>query len=160
MRPRTLQHRPDASMKLNVTPLIDVVMVLIVFFLIVGKLAADRSAFVKLPMTSAGDPSVVRGVTVALLPPREGPAGVPEILVEGQPVPLEQLGEALKLRLPELAGGQQQTPVFLRADRSLPYGMVRPVIAACRNAGITSLRLVSGRGEAPGSGAPGSGRTP
>jgi biopolymer transport protein ExbD len=152
MRVRTFQPRSEASIKLNVTPLIDVVMVLIVFFLIVGKLAADRSAFVKLPVTSAGDPSVVRGVTVALLPSAEGSAGVPEILVDGQTVPLEQLGEALNLRLPELAGGTQQTPVLLRADRGLPYGMVKPVIAACRGVGITSLRLVSGRGEASGSG--------
>ena len=47
MRFRTFHHAP-ASGKINVTPLIDVVMVLIVFYLIVGKLAADRKAPVQL----------------------------------------------------------------------------------------------------------------
>ena len=42
--------RPDGSAgHLNVTPLIDIVMVLIIFFLLVGQLAMDRKGAVDLP---------------------------------------------------------------------------------------------------------------
>ena len=43
-------HQPAG--KFNVTPLIDVVMVLIIFYLIVGKLAAERQGHVKLPASN------------------------------------------------------------------------------------------------------------
>jgi len=52
MRFRVHQHPPTA--KINVTPLIDVVMVLIIFYLIVGKLAAERQGHVQLPSSAVG----------------------------------------------------------------------------------------------------------
>ena len=48
MRVRIFHHQSPVD-KINVTPLIDVVMVLIVFYLIVGKLATDSAARVELP---------------------------------------------------------------------------------------------------------------
>ena len=53
MKFRSLQHHAPTG-KINVTPLIDVVMVLIVFYLIVGQLAADRRARVDLPASVIG----------------------------------------------------------------------------------------------------------
>ena len=64
--------------EINVTPLIDVVMCLIIFFLIVGKLAQDGQVGVRLPESGVGRPSEpAEGefVTVAVRPLSAGGAG-------------------------------------------------------------------------------------
>jgi biopolymer transport protein ExbD len=140
MRIRPLHHTPTAA-KINVTPLIDVVMVLIIFYLIVGKLAADRQTRVDLPGSATGagpeaDKPVI--VTIAMSQPGQDPT----VLVDGNEVPQDGLVNVLRARL---AGESGQPIVQVRADRKLPYGSVAPVVRACREAGLTSLRLVTER---------------
>lgn len=139
MRPRvTHPHQPAA--KINVTPLIDVVMVLIVFYLIVGNLAQQRLLPVNLPKAGAGvseeaAPTLV--ITVA-----QGPAGA-RFVVEDAEIAAADLVQLLKARLPDPGAAS----VHIRADRALPYEQVAPVIAACREAGLASVKLVAQRAE-------------
>ena len=59
--------RPDGSAgHLNVTPLIDIVMVLIIFFLLVGQLAMDRKGAVDLPEAASGEPATVEHAPIAV----------------------------------------------------------------------------------------------
>ncbi len=139
MRLRTL-HLPAPAGKLNVTPLIDVVMVLIVFYLMVGKLANDQSR-VQLPTASGAQAQAEKGLILNLS--LDESAGQARLSMEGADIPLDGLVETLRARLPELQRGVQQTPVSLRADRRLEYSSVAPVISACRDAGLVSLRLVT-----------------
>lgn len=127
-------HHPPAG-KINVTPLIDVVMCLIVFYLIVGQLAQNNNAKVKLPVSSQGivepDPA---GLTITIVP---GEDGVPTSFVGGAPVRLEQLRELLM--------ASKEKEVTIRADRSLSFEPVSKVLAVCRDAGRTSVRLAAAR---------------
>ena len=52
----------------NVTPLIDVVMVMIIFFLIVGKLATDADARLRLPQSGIGTTTQQPGRTITVTP--------------------------------------------------------------------------------------------
>lgn len=135
-----LRHHAPAIGKINVTPLIDVVMVLIVFYLIVGKMASDRAAGVKLPGSTVGLTTDAAGLVISVLP---SPTGKPDVLVDGSPVAPDALASAITARL----GGASPSsvPVQVRADRRLPYGELAPVIDACRKAGLTSLKLVTQR---------------
>jgi biopolymer transport protein ExbD len=130
--------------------MIDVIMVLIIFYLIVGKLAVDQSARVQLPAAFAGAAETQRGLTLAMLPESDAANAQTLILLEGQQVTLATLADALRIRMPELASGKQLTPLHLRADKRLTYGAVQPVIEACRAAGITSVKLVASRDAALG----------
>jgi biopolymer transport protein ExbD len=145
----SFQHRARSSQsevgKVNVTPMIDVIMVLIIFYLIVGKLAVDQSARVQLPAAFAGMSETQRGITLAILPETDAPGAAPILLLEGQPIALASLADALRIRMPELASGKQTAPLHLRADKRLTYGAVQPVIDACRTAGVTSIKLVASR---------------
>lgn len=143
MRLRIL-HQPHSSAgKINVTPLIDVVMVLIVFYLIVGRLASERLARVELPRTNTGEPASVTGVVIAVTRPTE-PGSPVAVVLDGREVSIPALALALQARMPELARNEgQQQRVQLRADRHLLYESIAPVIAACREAGIARLELVS-----------------
>jgi biopolymer transport protein ExbD len=140
MRLRHIHHHSTAG-KINVTPLIDVVMVLIVFYLIVGKLASDRAAPVQLPRLEGGAQAPERGVIVSVM--LEG--GAPVVLVDGARVERAQLAGAILAKLP----GGEVPPISLRADRRLTYDQVRPVIDACRRAGVPAVKLVTTRAGAP-----------
>ncbi|MEY3230599.1 MAG: hypothetical protein RL689_688 [Planctomycetota bacterium] len=144
MKFRSLQHHAPTG-KINVTPLIDVVMVLIVFYLIVGQLAADRRARVDLPASAIGvqeDATPSRRPIVITLA-AQGEATV--IDVDGAPV-------ANPAALATLLKGLDATnrPVQVRADRGLEYGSVAPLLDACREAGVASVKLATRRAAGEG----------
>lgn len=134
MRSRRFHHG-DSSVKVNVTPMIDVVMCLIIFFLIVGTLASDRAAALDLPLARsgrdpAGDPLVINVL---------GVDDQVQIVIEGIEVGLvgaEAAARASVVRAPE-------APIVVRAERTLSMASVRPVLEACRRAGASGVRLAT-----------------
>lgn len=121
---------------INVTPLIDVVMCLIIFYLLVGQLATARNMPMRLPTANAGlsqiEPSVL---TIELEP------DVDRVRVAGVPMAVADLQAALSAQVSQTPG----LAVQLRADRDAPYERLRPVLDACRNAGLSTLRLAATR---------------
>ncbi len=135
MRDRRL-HAASPVGKINVTPLIDVVMCLIIFYLLVGRLAYDRAAQVQLPRSMIGAESPKsEGLIINIA--MEGDATA-QILVDGRPVELEGLAAMLEAQ-------PKSGAVQIRADRRLPYGSISPVVDACRKAGLQSVRLTAAR---------------
>lgn len=143
----------------NVTPLIDVVMCLIVFFLIVGKLAADASS-VRLPGSEVGRTgkaaaavivSVARGDLPGSTSPRSWGGVSARVFVDGQPIAGEsELAAAIRERAAILLGAAptgdlSAAPVHVRADRDLPFAAVEPVLRAAAKAGIPGVRLATER---------------
>lgn len=141
----------SAGGKINVTPLIDVVMCLIVFYLIVAKLAADRQLPVDLPEARQGiaDESQ-RPIIISVGP---GPTGV-LIEVQGKEILGDDASRLafVRIAVESLTAERPIAPVHLRADRALEYAQVRPVVEACRQAGVKSLLLVASRDDGPRSG--------
>jgi len=148
---------------INVTPLIDVVMCLIIFFLIVGKLASDASA-VRLPGSAVGRVPGEDGgrrplvISMALAsapgatPPVSWGGVMARVFVDGQSV--SGPGELEGLLRERLGGSPAATepgampaqrPVHLRADRDLPWDAVQPVLQACSKAGVLGVRLATER---------------
>lgn len=159
MRRRTIQPPGSALEAINVTPMIDVVMCLIIFFLIVGKLSSDRGVLVPLPQSIRGteetSPTVLV-VTIARLagsPPEIADAaagwkafGV-TVQADGQPMADAKALESLvRGRLAEAPG----LSIQVRGDRALPYGAVEPVLRACGQAGAKSVRFAAERDPAGG----------
>jgi biopolymer transport protein ExbD len=134
---RRLLHAPHPFGDVNVTPLIDVVMCMIIFFLIVGKLVADQRAQLRLPETRSGSARAAQDVLVINVLASEG--GEARVVVDNTPVETWALGDLVRARLAD----KPTTVVQLRASRELAYGAVRPIIDACRDAGVPSLRLAA-----------------
>jgi biopolymer transport protein ExbD len=139
MRLRSHNSRP-APHPINVTPMIDVVMCLIVFYLIVGKLAADQRSNIRLPQSHTGTAEKVQDAIVVNMVP--GPdAGIPRIVIDAADVPLDRLEATLHDRLAR----RPDSVVELRGSRDLAFGPVARVIRACKNAGVQSVRLAAER---------------
>jgi biopolymer transport protein ExbD len=119
---------------INVTPMIDVVMCLIIFFLLVGRLVLDRRGEIDLPQTRSGES--IREISDPLIITVEA-AG--ELRLDGRPMSVSALTDQLAL---DLALSPERR-VRLRADRDAAYAVVRPVIHACREAGAHAIELAA-----------------
>lgn len=123
---------PQPMSDINVTPLVDVMLVLVVIFIITAPLLAS-SIRLDLPSTEAAKPGEVpKFVTVAL--EKTGQAYFNDL-----PVTAPQLAE----KLAEAAKQNPDTEVQLRADEAVPYGRVVEVMGAAQTAGLNRIGFVA-----------------
>ena len=137
MRRRTLQQTHPTG-RINVTPMIDVVMCLIVFYLIVGKLVAEQRSDVYLPPSQTGQTAKTQDLLIInVLSRGRAPDRPAPIEIEGDPVVPSLLADVIRERLAE----KPRAVIQIRADRDLPYADVMPVVQACRDAGVRTIRV-------------------
>ncbi|MCX7836232.1 MAG: biopolymer transporter ExbD [bacterium] len=121
--------RPLAE--INVTPLVDVVLVVLIIFIVTAPMLRT-GVDVSLPKTTKL-PSITReGIDVTIR--NNG-----SIYIDQLPVAKENLVEAFK----QITSTKPNTPVYLRADVNIPYGDVIQVVDLLREAGVTDLGLVT-----------------
>ncbi|MBE7940442.1 MULTISPECIES: biopolymer transporter ExbD [Ramlibacter] len=123
---------PQPMSEINVTPLVDVMLVLVVIFILTAPLLAS-SIRLDLPRSDAARPAdAPKFVTLVL--DRQGAA-----FLNDQPVTREQLAG----RLAAAAQASPDTEVQLRADRAVPYGQVLAVIGLAQKAGLNRIGFVA-----------------
>jgi biopolymer transport protein TolR len=125
-------HQPMSD--INVTPLVDVMLVLLVIFILASPLMASRLALdlpkVATPTASAPEPVV--SVSIAI--DAQGKTYWGEETID--PASLPQ-------RLLQAAQRDPDTEVQLRADTAVPYGRVVQVIAQAQQAGLSRIGFVA-----------------
>lgn len=148
MRIRRL-HRRRSFGEINVTPLIDVVMCLIIFYLMVGKLAGDRRTRVDLPETAVGSEIDAAVLIVNIVPtPTPGwPGPGAQVVIERNVI---ASGEDLERAVRDRLGSHPGTVVQVRAEKDLPWELVAPVLRSCTRAGAANVRLATERAAAKG----------
>ncbi len=122
--------RPMAD--INVTPLVDVMLVLLIVFMVAAPMMMVGVP-VNLPRTSAA----------RVAQPR--PPVVLSIDAQGRTfIRQEEVDEAaLTERLQALQAEDPEAPVYLRGDRGVPYGEVMRVMGRVTRAGITRVSLIA-----------------
>ena len=119
-----------------ITNLVDVLFLLIVFFMLSTVLSFDRGIGVKLPETKAAGSISNKGVTIVV--DREG-----KVFVDGAEIPLERLAGTVKERM-ALMGEN----VILKSDRETRYQAIAEVMDRLLDIGVTDLSLpILQRGE-------------
>jgi biopolymer transport protein TolR len=130
--------------EINVTPLVDVCLVLLIIFMVVTPLI--NSGPVETPQAPTPDPwppePARSKVTLTYGPPSF-------VFVDSDPTPLDDA--ALSVLLRALHAQDPRREIALRADRKLAYGAVKHVLVAIREAGFPAVGLVA---ERPGAAAP------
>jgi biopolymer transport protein TolR len=126
---RTTGPRPMSE--INMTPLIDVMLVLLVIFMITAPLMTS-SLKLDLPKTEAGAPAE-EPTAISIAIDAEG-----RLYFGDQPIPRE----ALEQRVRDAAHRQPPPDVQLRADRRVPYGEVAELIALLQQSGLTRIGFV------------------
>jgi len=117
---------------INVTPLVDVMLVLVVIFIITAPLLASAIRL-DLPKTDAAK-AVDAPRFVTLVVDRAGQA-----FLGDKPLALEELARSLT----QTARQNPDTEVQLRADEAVPYGKVVEVMGVAQKAGLSRIGFVA-----------------
>ncbi len=118
--------------EINVTPFVDVVLVLLIIFMVTAPLML-QGMDVNLPETST-QPIRMPNAPLVLTVTKQG-----EYSLARKIVPIDELQAKLEAVF-EARGSKE---VFLRADEAAPYGVVVEAMAAARRAGATRLGIVT-----------------
>ena len=122
-------ERRRAMSEINVTPLVDVVLVLLIIFMVTAPFL-QGGLEIDLPRVATRGLDVHEGLIVSVRADRT-------VAVGNAIVPLEKFEDALG------RAGASRRPVFLKADTQVPYGTIVDIIARMRRSGVASLGLVT-----------------
>ena len=126
------KKRPRYQMQAPLTSLIDIVFMLLIYFLLTTSFMVDEGIKIKLPQAKAAAPQTQQEITVYV--DREGRA-----FLENKEVPQEMLFKRLK----EMIGGQQDRLVVVKADRSVVLNKAVKVMDLAKAAGAARLCLAT-----------------
>jgi len=127
---RNVGSRPMSE--INMTPLIDVMLVLLVIFIVTAPLMTS-SLQLDLPRAEGGKANAAP-MSIALAVDASG-----QFFVGDEPLPAERLSQ----RVREAAQRDPQTEVRLRADSRVPYGRVAELIGLVQDAGLSRIGFVT-----------------
>jgi biopolymer transport protein ExbD len=129
----TDDENPDDGVvaEINVTPLTDVFLVLLIIFMVTSSVVANQSKQVDLPGAEISD-TTPQGVTVTV---EQGGA----ILVNDVPTAEDQLFAALEAALKET----REKLVILRGDRKVLLGQAVNILDLAQQAGATGIALAT-----------------
>ena len=121
--------------EINVTPMVDVMLVLLIIFMATAPLLEQSQSQVNvdLPNVAAAPSSVAEDAIIITMDVNN------RLFINGRRVSFKDLGG----KLTALFKGRARKEIFLRADRAVPYGEVVKTMALIRKSGITRLNMVT-----------------
>jgi len=122
---------------INMTPLIDVMLVLLIIFMVAAPMLTT-GVDVNLPESRTGKNLESEALVVTLV--RDGRIEFEKRFVQEG---------VLKAQLRQRAAESRKRPVMVRADLNIPYGRVIAVVDAIREAGFTQVGFVTAASTAP-----------
>jgi len=128
----------ELKAEINVTPLVDVVLVLLIIFMVVTPLLKQEVP-IELPLADTSRTVADPGqLTLSI-----AADGLPRL--DGREVPAEALVDELR----RIYAERPDKTIFLEADRNVSYGRVVDFMDDCREAGVVSIGVLTRREPVP-----------
>ncbi len=132
--------------EINITPLTDVFLVLLIIFMVVSSsmveaekqaaaakgLLSERALQVQTPQGTGETPLVPKDIVISVLP--DG-----TLFIEEDQISIDQLDG----KLAEIKRGAASTRVVIRGDQAATYDLIMKVISKAREAGLSDVALAS-----------------
>ena len=129
MKLREREH--GADFEVNLTPLIDVVFLLLIFFVLTTTFEKEAQLKVELPTASSAENHKLKDPI--------------EIAIDASGKIQLQDGESWQQRLREESAQPQPAPITLRADRQAPHGTVVEVMDLARQLRLLNFSIITER---------------
>lgn len=136
-----IPHPGRKPVAFNMTPMIDIVFQLIIFFLVSSHLAQTQNQYeLDLPTAQGGenvdqDEKTPR-LVINVIPPAAQSSDY-RILLAGEQVDLSQL----KQKLTYERSRREQVEVRIRASQTTPYRFIEPILQTCAQSGIWDVKF-------------------
>ncbi len=117
---------------INVTPLVDVVLVLLIIFMVAAPML-QMGIDVNLPRVKSKSIDVTEEKLVLTV------NSAKEVFLNKTKIPLS----GLRIKLLNIFSGRIDRDLFLRADKNVPYGFVVEVMSEVRKAGVDKLGMIT-----------------
>jgi len=123
--------RAGAIAEINVTPMADVMIVLLIIFMVTAPIIAGPPV----PLPSAVHPTEHEGETLNVVVHADG-----AVTIEGSP-----LGDSVAVAdyLAARASATRSLLILIQADRDVPYRDLERVLTACRTSGASAIALAA-----------------
>ena len=123
-------NRQLMKVRLNLTPMIDVVFLLIIFFMVVSQYSSQERSMLDLPKADDAEQvqTVAKQQSIIVNIQADG-----SIMIDDIKYDIAGLGELL--------GGHAEDKITIRSDKQCQWQMVRPVFDTCRKAGISTPNI-------------------
>jgi biopolymer transport protein ExbD/biopolymer transport protein TolR len=128
---RRKRRRHRIVSELNITNLVDVTFALLIIFMITAPMMT-QGVQVDLPETESENVEATESIQVSI-------NGRNEIFINQERISLLQF----RKRFRAVFSGRTDTPVFVNADKKVPYGLVVRVISEIQNAGVVKLGFLT-----------------
>ncbi len=119
---------------INITPLVDVMLVLLIIFMVTAPLMME-GVNVDLPSASTQALQTDKQDVVLTITEKG------DLFLQGEKTPYNLVN--IPEKLSAVYQNKTKKDIFLRADRTVPYGTVVQVMAACKNAGIERIGMIT-----------------
>ena len=131
-RSRRRRGRSQPMSDINVTPFVDVILVLLIVFMVTAPLLS-AGVPVNLPEANA-KPLAVEKEPITITVDADG-----RTFVKDTEVPIDELVP----RLTEIVGGKLDERIYIRGDKTVSYGAIMRVVGNINGAGFRNIGLVS-----------------
>ncbi|WNK21481.1 biopolymer transporter ExbD [Halomonas piscis] len=135
MRRRRSRDIADDSNEVNLTPMLDVVFIMLIFFIVTTSFVKESGVEIERPESSEATPRPEAQVLVALTP--EG-----AVWVDGNPVDTHRVGQTVADMISDDGG------VVIQADKSAETGLLIEVMDRLKKAGVEQIAVAASRGQA------------
>jgi biopolymer transport protein ExbD len=128
-----LKTAPPEEPTLNLTPMIDVILTLVIFFMVASRFNDEEKALgVKVPTVSGQSAASAAPAPQVVSVFSDG-----HVMLGKQPISLDELTK----QLTEARGQHRKLSVIVRGDRNATHGRMTEVYEACRAAGISEVAI-------------------
>lgn len=117
---------------INVTPFVDVMLVLLIIFMVTAPMMM-QGVEVNLPKTTTRNIKTQDEPLIVTVNKKK------EILLETHKISLDNLESKIR----KIFSNRREKEILLKADRDLPYGFVMKVVAGIKRAGIDKLGMIT-----------------
>ncbi|MEE2788886.1 MAG: biopolymer transporter ExbD [Myxococcota bacterium] len=130
MAGRTQSDDDDGIVDINVTPLVDVMLVLLIIFMVASTYIVKPSIEVELPKAATGGDSL--DTTVSLVISQDG-----KLFLNGEPT----TEDAIALRCKTVSKADPKAQAIIAADKKTPHGQVVRIIDLVRRNGVLKFAI-------------------
>ncbi len=131
--------RGPSRPEMNVTPLIDILLVLIIVFMVIVATTKEYKIDALLPQPATADPPHQKERTIVIQVIWDAQSRVPVLKINQETVPWERLEPELE----RIFLGRAEKVVYVKGDESLDFEYVAQVVAEAHNAGINRVALLT-----------------